>query len=361
MKVAIIIPTMNRPDFMLRQFEFYESMNSCHPVYILDSSNPENAKKLQDGIKKFKTFEINYKWAPPGKDHVYTLMSLVKEKYCIQSCDDDLVIPDTISECADFLENNPDYGTCAGKQINIRLRQEDRDKPYGVIDHQTRPLGRSIEDESMVERVKNFWWSRQYSDQYFICFAVTRTETERAIRNITKNFVMNEDMFEFVLFDMLLVSGKAKVLDKLGYIMQRSSLPFFNHSLTEEFLAFPSIGEQWKICEGEFSKILQENGLSEKESRFAVKGMFIVYLAQQYSIEKNWISLGRKKVELIKSVNSTQPKLSLSKKIRNFASGTPFVKNIYYKLNPPQYVTNPASKYFKGYEVVKNFIESKSG
>ena len=53
-KVAIIIPTMNRPVFLLRQLEFYELSDSLHPVYISDSSNEENAEKLKNGIKQFK-------------------------------------------------------------------------------------------------------------------------------------------------------------------------------------------------------------------------------------------------------------------------------------------------------------------
>lgn len=349
-KVAIIIPTMNRPAFMLRQFDFYESVNSIHPVYILDSSNPDNAEKLKNGIKKFKNFEITYHWAPAGKDHVCELTPLIKEKYCVQSCDDDFVIPNTISECADFLENNLDYGTCAGKQINIRFRREDYNKPYGIIKRQTQPLGNSIEDENMLRRVKSFW-----ANQYFICFAVTRTETERAIRNITKHFDMNEDMFEFVLFDVLLVSGKAKVLDKLGYIMQRSDLPFFNHSLTEDFLLFPSIGEQWRICEDEFSEIIREMGISEKESRLAVRGMFIVYLAQQYSIEKNWLLIDEKR-----SISITpRVQKKMLKKLKHIVSNLPFLKTIYHKLNPPDYVDSPESKYYKDYKMVKDFLESK--
>ncbi len=350
-KVAIIIPTMNRPDFMLRQFEFYELLNSTHPIYILDSSNEENAEKLKNEIKKFKNFEIIYKWAPPGKDHVYSLLPLIKEKYCVQSCDDDFVIPKTISECADFLESHPDYGTCAGRQVNIRFRREDYNKPYGIIEHQTRPLGGSIEDENMLVRVKRFW-----SNQFFICFSVTRTETERAIRNITKNFMMNEDMFEFVLFNVLIISGKAKVLDKLGYIMQRSNLSFFNHSLTEEFLLFPAIGELWKICEEGFSEVVRKMGISDKESIIAVRGIFLIYLAQQYDLENKWFSIGQKKPTTSFHSPARQ---NLFKKIRYFASNTALFKNIYYKLNPPNYVDRPESKYFADFKIIRDFLESK--
>src|SRR3990167_6208305 len=100
-KVAIIIPTMNRPDFIFRHFEFYELMNSPHPIYVSDSSNEENAQRIRDGIKRFKNLNTTYQWVPPGKDCLYQLMPLIKEKYCMQIGDDDLIIPKTVSECAD--------------------------------------------------------------------------------------------------------------------------------------------------------------------------------------------------------------------------------------------------------------------
>src|SRR3989344_2421306 len=173
-KVAIIIPTMNRPDFILRQFEFYELMGSPHPMYISDSSNEENAEKIKNGIKKFNKLNITYQWAPPGKDCLYQLLPMVKEKYCIQMGDDDMMIPKTISECAEFLESHPDYATCSGKQVNIRFNREYYNKPFGIIGRQTRPHGRSIEDEDMLFRVKNF-----LSNTFFICFTVTRVEVEK--------------------------------------------------------------------------------------------------------------------------------------------------------------------------------------
>lgn len=345
MKVAIIIPTMNRPDFILRQFEFYELTDSPHPVYVLDSSNEENSEKIKNGIKKFKKLNITYQWAPPGKDYEYQLLSLVKEKYCMQIGDDDLVIPDTISECADFLENHPDYGTCKGKQVNIRFRSEDNIKPYGLIAKQTLPLGRSIEDENMLVRAKNFW-----SDPVFLGLTVRRIETEKAIRNITKHFFMMGDMTEFLIMSILITSGKLKVLDKLGHIMQISDLRSFDHSLTSDFKL---IGEEWSRCEKEFSEIIRGKGISEKDSLLVVKGLFILYLAHQYSIETGWTSIGQK------GSGSVREGQNLFKKLRHFASNKPFLKSIYYKFKPPKYVTMPESKYYKDFKLVKDFLESR--
>ena len=345
-KVAIIIVTMNRPDFLLRQFEFYEQMDSPHPVYISDSSNPENAEKIKNGIKKFKNFNIIYQWAEPGKDCSYQLMPLIKEKYCMRMGDEDIIIPKTISECADFLENNPDYATCAGRQVNIRFRKQDYSKPYGIIEKQTILQSISIEDEKMSVRVKKFWFDEFF---FFICYAVTRVEIEKEMRNVTKHFSLTEDMLEFLILSILLISGKAKVIDKLGYIMQVSDLRSFDHSLLFDFMLSPSLNEKWGLCGKEFSQIIRKTGASEEESVIIAKGLFIHYLAAHHPIEPGWLSSGQKE--------SAPTRQSIFKKLRHFASNTPFLKSIYYKFTPPNYVDRPESKYFNDFKIVKDFLE----
>lgn len=344
MKVAIIIPTMNRPDFILRQFEFYEFMNSPHPVYILDSSNEENAEKLKKGIKKFKKLSIVYEWAPPGKDHLYSLLPLIKEKYCVQIGDDDLVIPKTISECADFLENHPDYATCAGKQVNIRFRQEDYNKHRGLIDWGTLPLGRSIEDEDMLARVKNFWLNPN-----FICFAVRRIEIEEKIRNITKSFSLMEPLIEVILWSMLIVYGKAKIVDKLGYIMQISNNRNFSSELAVDTMLDPATKGKWDVCKNGLSELLQGEGISNEESRNIAKWIFILYLANKFTYETNWRSYG---------LSGNKPtKQKTPKSIRYFISRLPLLKKIYYKFKPPQDAARSESRYFSDFKIVKDFLE----
>ncbi len=41
MKVAILIPTFNRPSFIQRTVLYYDSLKSPHPLYIGDASNTE--------------------------------------------------------------------------------------------------------------------------------------------------------------------------------------------------------------------------------------------------------------------------------------------------------------------------------
>jgi len=337
---------MNRPEFLLRHFEFSELMNSPHPIYVSDSSNEENAEKIKRGIKRFKKLSIVYEWVPPGKDHLYSLFPLIKEKYCIQVGDDDLIIPKTISECADFLENNSDYGTCAGKQVNFNFRQEDYIKPHGLIARQTLPLGRSFEEEDMLVRAKIFW-----SGTYFTCFAVRRTETERSIRNITKYSALAGRITEISIWSILIISGKSKILNKLGYVMQQSDIRSFPTELTADFMLAPSTKGKLDICQNGLSKFLQGKGVSHEESLKISEWLLILYLARQFSQEANY------SFPYPKSIKSLPLKQNLSKKIRYLALSYPFFKKIYYKFKIPDDVTRPESKYFNDFKIIKDFLE----
>lgn len=349
MKVALLIPTMNRPDFMLRHFRFYELTNSPHPLYISDSSNEENAKKMREYIQQFKKLDIVYQWVPPGMDCLGQLLPLVKEKYSIHIGDDDLIIPETFTECAEFLETHSDYATCAGKQINIRFRKEEYNQPYGIIDRCASTLEGPLEDENMLVRVKSFW-----SDPSFINFSVRRIEIEKKIRNITKNFLLMEHLFEFATPSILAISGKRKVLDKLGYVMQVSGIRYdFVNELTIDYLLSPSIQEKWQITQNGMSEILQELGKTSQESPKITKWMFILYLAQQFARETNWLQISDPK-------SPARSRESFKKRLRRLAADVPVLKNIYHKFNPSKDVTAPGSKYFSDFKVVKDFLEKNA-
>ena len=55
MKVAILIPTLNRLAFIQRIVTYYDSLESPHPIYIGDASNTEISKNTLSFINN-----INY-------------------------------------------------------------------------------------------------------------------------------------------------------------------------------------------------------------------------------------------------------------------------------------------------------------
>ncbi len=60
MKVAILIPTLNRPSFIQRTVLYYDSLKSPHPIYIGDASNTEISKDILLFLKNIKNVEVRY-------------------------------------------------------------------------------------------------------------------------------------------------------------------------------------------------------------------------------------------------------------------------------------------------------------
>ena len=60
MKVAILIPTLNRPSFIQRMVLYYDSLKSPHPIYIGDASNSEISKNTLSFLKNIKHVEVKY-------------------------------------------------------------------------------------------------------------------------------------------------------------------------------------------------------------------------------------------------------------------------------------------------------------
>ena len=54
-RVSILIPTLNRSEFLIRQLRYYASVNSPHSVYIGDASNQEEYDKTKKVVNELKS------------------------------------------------------------------------------------------------------------------------------------------------------------------------------------------------------------------------------------------------------------------------------------------------------------------
>ena len=72
LKVVILIPTMNRSEFLIRQLRYYASVKSQHPVYIGDASNQEHqerTEKVIDDLQAQITIRYNHWPKLNDRDH----------------------------------------------------------------------------------------------------------------------------------------------------------------------------------------------------------------------------------------------------------------------------------------------------
>jgi len=101
--IGIIIPTINRSEFLIRQLDYYVKVKCPYTIYIGDSSDKYHAEKNQQGIKKCGN-KIRIAYCEclglSAKQAMNKLIENIKEKYCAVIGDDDFLIPKSLSKCA---------------------------------------------------------------------------------------------------------------------------------------------------------------------------------------------------------------------------------------------------------------------
>ena len=214
-KVGILIPTMNRSDFLIRQLEYYSLINSNHPVYIGDASNIKHRTKIETAIIRLSShIDIKYFYWPKCDPHL-TLKKLGeknKESYCAFTGDDDFFVPDSLTKCAEFLDNNPLYRTAQGKGVLFSL---DRPGAFGSLTSFDSYWKRQeAEEDSASSRMLNFagnYWVPQFS---------VHRSNEFIKDSLNYGKKMDKSFGELLHSFTFIVKGKSKFIDCLYLVRQ---------------------------------------------------------------------------------------------------------------------------------------------
>ena len=286
-KVAISISTMNRPDFLARTLNYYAKCKSPHPVYLSDSSSPENVKIIKSILKKLDNkLEIHYNWLPPGLEPHERTLSVVKEKYALINGDDDYEIPSTLTKCAEFLENNPDYTAAGGHGISFRLKTSG---PYGEIKRLADYPFYPIEANTASQRLNDFLKK---------CFVVTSGVNR--VEHLKKIWVIPLPIIntwsELFQISHCAVSGKIKLLDCMGIVRHIHDQQYYLTSMVD-WLTEKEFYNYYTIFQDHLAKTIAKiDNVSIDQAKQTVKNAFWEYLQVYMANEKK--GLGANNEEL---------------------------------------------------------------
>ena len=168
-KVAIIIPTKNRLDFVIRTIQYYASINSPHPIFIGDASDRSSEEIVLNAAQnKIEIFYFHWENLGDRK----TLSKLAQEAsktnitdYCAFHGDDDFFVSESLSKCAEFLDDNPAYATSQGRAFSFELNE---DGAYGKL----KDVGiywnlKELKGDTALDRLKEIsanYWVPNFSD-----------------------------------------------------------------------------------------------------------------------------------------------------------------------------------------------------
>ena len=158
LSIDIFVPTINRPEFLIRAIKFYRREKFKGRIVIGDSSVPEQAERITKFIETVDDLEISYGHYPEKEFcHDGAVMSAMLEKsksdFAVFSGDDDFLVPSSLYKAADALKSEPEFSAVIGDRLEITL---DSDGAYGNIKKIKQTPTRSITDNSGASRWKTY-------------------------------------------------------------------------------------------------------------------------------------------------------------------------------------------------------------
>jgi glycosyltransferase domain-containing protein len=280
LSVAIVIPTLNRSAFLIRQLRYYIVSKSIHAVYIGDSSERVEKENLESFVKSIQgQIKIKYVHYPNTPDAlaVQKLLEHVTESYACFIADDDFFVPDSLTKCANFLNNDvtEEYSSCTGKRIIFKTY---KDGLFGLIDNVAPYPGNNVTSGTAKDRVIEFF------NNYYPChFNVHRTKGFKRIFYNMEN-IPERSFTELYPCTASVILGKAKVLEDCTSLIrydhgERYLLPSLLDSLSRS-----SWMESALFYYQDLAKLISAiDGIAQDDAKAYITKSFDHYLKEWFS------------------------------------------------------------------------------
>lgn len=216
--ITIMIPTLNRSDFLIRALQYYSKVGFKGYVCIGDSSDAQHIEKTKRAIHALEgKLRIIYRSFPdPPYMHngmvTKELIELAPTPYAVSAGDDDFMIPNGLDQCVEFLEAHPGYSAARGGRVVIRLQSSGAFGELASAYYAPLPI---LEYETASER-----WSRYMQHILSPQYAVHRTETWRRMYRDVDSTPIRYLGPELLPCGLSVILGKIKQLECLTVVFQ---------------------------------------------------------------------------------------------------------------------------------------------
>lgn len=213
--ITLLIPTMNRSDFLIRLLRYYWELGFQGCICIGDSSDTADIERTKRAIEAFQNkLNIDYREYPhlDDADCLQQLLNSVSTPYAALVPDDDFLVPAALEQCGLFLDKHPDYSAAHGIGLAIGLKSAGAHGEVAWVRHYRQTV---IEGESASQRLRD-----HLSNYSVALFSVHRIESWREMYKdvslLTKRLAG-----ELLPCCLSVIQGKVKELDCL-YLMRQS-------------------------------------------------------------------------------------------------------------------------------------------
>lgn len=281
MNITLIIPTMNKPDLLLRLVGYYHSLGFRGKILIGDSSTAEISARIANSLAPYSDIlDCRYYYIPEKLPCavINTLNREISTDYAVYIADDDFLVPNAISGCIGFLDTHHDYVAAHGIGVLIGSHTGDANTIESASFYRQPILEEATASRRFCSHLQNNTVSH---------FSVHRTEIWRKIFENTPEPSRHPRCSDKTFGDEMLqcglsaVYGKIKQLDQLYLVRQIHSARYRQ----SEWLDW-IINENWYPSYVYFrdhvaKAISHVDGISLVEAEHIVERAFFNYLKQR--------------------------------------------------------------------------------
>lgn len=337
---TILIPTINRVNFLKRILNYYNNFEEDFKIIIGDSSTKENKLINKKNMLAFSNLDILYLDHYSSKinsHHKFAdMVNYVDREYCVFCADDDFIIPNGINQSVTFLEKNSDFSVAQGRYIGFSVKNNDKKGTkqfYWISRYTNESIIFSDPKDRMYEHLSNYTLPT--------VFAVHRTELLKMVYKELLNSKVDPMQFgEFLPSILDLIYGKKKSLDMLYGVRQLNSKVADWPSLLECMKAGKYDEEYIKFKNCLAKHLTKKSQLSIDESKKVIDEAMSKYLKKYYFKSFKHILISKMK-NLLNALDLPE---SIDKNLRM----------LYRKIFTPKYNLNKSKEYYNYKKIVES-------
>ena len=271
--LTMIIPTMNRSDFLIRLLNYYANTNYKHWIIIGDSSDARHIEKTINAIKglkgKLKIIHREY----PGLSNIecaQQMTQLISTPYAVFIADDDFLVSNGLEQSVAFLEKHQGYIAAHGVATRFSLQSSG---PYGQFAGSSNYRLPSVEADTASQRILN------YLDNYSVTlFCVHRTKCWRTMFKDAASLTDKSFGGELLPCCLSVIQGKVKQLDCL-YLLRQDHTGRYLLPNVGDWINSPNWEPSYKVfCDRLAEELVRQDDITFNEAKSIVEQGFRSYL-----------------------------------------------------------------------------------
>lgn len=290
--LTIVVPTYNRPAFLVRLLRYYEACGAPCPIRILDSSSDSvEDRRLDRLLAAAHVTYARYNAATPPLSKISEGLRQVTTPYAVLWADDDLMVPRALMAGVRFLDEHQDFSAAHGHSGLFQTGTDHgRRVVVGISDYRQR----SYTATTASQRVTDCFMD--YTNLFYSVHrtAQLRGNVERCLSYELGSARYSRDDWwvELALACLSVVPGKAWQMNTLYMMRDRhagvDSWEADGAKLDRfDWVASPSFSAAYRAFASCLADaVARQDGLGSHEAHEAIKRAFWFHLAK--NLTRKW-------------------------------------------------------------------------